>query len=165
MSFVSDNKKGMSAELHVKKFFERMDTQCVLGEKNKTIEYDMTVKIGRKKYKCEVKYDIMAEKTGNLAIEFYNPKLGKNSGIASTESHIWIVVVNDKGNKTIWAINTDKLKAFIKANSPKRIVSVGGDDNASLYLYDDYFILEEFVRLDDTLDVKEFKKRLKEIVK
>lgn len=82
-------------------------------------------------YKIEVKFDRMATNTGNLAIEFYNTKLNKPSGIDATRSDFWVVVLEPF---SAYIANVVELKKYIEDNKPVRIVH-GGDDNSMMRLY------------------------------
>lgn len=126
-------------------------------------DYDLECKVGRKKFTCEVKYDVMAQRTGNLAIEFWNSVSEKHSGINCTKADIWIHIVMDDNNMTAWAISVDYFKKFINNNDPKRIVENAGDGNASLYLYPDSILQEEFTRLDN-VELDKLKKAVRKLL-
>jgi len=106
----------------------------------------------------EVKNDIMAAKTGNIAIEFYNTRSCKDSGIAGTRADFW-VHITDK----IYIISVTKLRELLKTTKPKRIISSGGDNNASLYLYPIEFMTSNFECLEtmSTTKVNQFLKENK----
>lgn len=80
------------------------------------------------KKKIEVKTDRIADKTGNIAVE-YSYK-GYRSGISTTESELWAFVLYD--GELILLIDTIRLKKlarkFYKLNGGVR----GGDDNQSM---------------------------------
>lgn len=96
-------------------------------------------------FTIEVKYDLMSARTGNLAIEFYNSKSVKASGIEVTQSNIWAHVLPDG---SVWFCNTAKLLEFSRNEKPLRIVYGGGDDNADLKLYEKTHILEIFTKVN-----------------
>lgn len=79
----------------------------------------------------EVKYDRMASWTGNIAIEYFNPKTNLPSGIDCTEAKYWLIVLN-KGE--VWLAETSRLKAYIKDNPPHKDV-FGGDANSYMKIY------------------------------
>jgi hypothetical protein len=79
----------------------------------------------------EVKNDVMASRTGNVAVEFHNSKQDKPSGIDRTTALFW----THKLDADIWIISVAKLREFLKKEIPHRIIIGGGDDNANLYLY------------------------------
>lgn len=121
------------------------------GKKNR--EYD--IKASYESFNpctMEIKYDIYAARSGNIAIEFYNPKSNKPSGIDATLADYWVHVLTSP--VSIWACRTSKLKVFLKETEPLKVITAGGDGNASLYLYKKEIILKEFNRLDE-MDSKE----------
>ena len=139
------------------------------AEKNEDIEqrafFDLNCKIGRKKFTCEVKYDMMAQKTGNIALEFYNSKSCKDSGIAITKADIWVHVLLDGTNKTMWIASVKELRKFIKDNPPFRTVSNVGDNNACLHLYQEDTLLDVVLHRADMLDEKKLKALVRKLLK
>lgn len=107
----------------------------------------------------EVKYDIMSAKTGNLAIEFFNSKKGTASGISATSAMYWAhVVLNTDGTNSIYLALVSKLKEWIQNNKPLKTVTHGGDDNASLYIYECTHILGDespFKQITSDCNLKE----------
>lgn len=81
--------------------------------------------------KFEVKNDVMAEKTGNIALEYYNSKSNKPSGITATRADWWVHKIAGE----LWIIRVSELINFTKNEKPVRMISGGGDDNADLMLY------------------------------
>ena len=65
-------------------------------------------------FTAEVKNDIMAAKTGNIAIEYFNSKKQESSGIDVTKADMWVHIIGGQ----IFAIATANLKDFIKNHSP-----------------------------------------------
>ena len=123
--------------------------------------FDLVCKVGRKKFTCEVKHDVMAQKTGNIAIEFYNSKSCKDSGINVTTADLWIHILQDDANKTMWVASVKEFKAFIKDNPPHRTVTDVGDNNACLYLYKEDVLLGTVFHRCETLDEKGLKKLIR----
>lgn len=79
--------------------------------------------------KYEIKADFMAQKTGNIFIEFIS--FNSPSGIATTHADFFVVFVG----KEVYKIPTNVLKKCISDKAYFRIVS-GGDKNASMgYLF------------------------------
>jgi hypothetical protein len=99
----------------------------------------------------EVKNDIYALKSGNIAVEIFNPKSNKPSGLTATTAHYWIYKVGDE----LWVCTVDQLKMFVACEKPHRTIDVGGDNNATLKLYKKGHIFTVFTRID-TLSTKEF---------
>lgn len=139
------------------------------AEKNEDVSkreyYDLVCKIGKKKFTAEVKYDWMAQKTGNIAIEFYNSKSQKNSGIAVTKANLWIHMLEDGSNLTMWAASVKELKKFIKDNPAHKQVFDVGDNNACLHLYKEKILLNNLLHRCETLDEKALKKLIRKLLK
>lgn len=97
---------------------------------------------------AEIKFDKMSAKTGNLAIEFFNPKSNKISGISVTTSDFWVYAF---GNPLeLWVAQVNELKRYINDNAPFKTIDVGGDNNASLFLYKkDVLLRDIFTRIDN----------------
>lgn len=127
--------------------------------------HDVIFNYKKKKYTVEVKYDLMAEKTGNIAIETYNPKSNKPSGINITKAHFWCHILPSEGFNYIFMTTVKRLKNYVAANKPKKIIECGGDKNATLYLYDDAKLLSIFNRIDSILSKKEFEQIFKQMLK
>lgn len=136
------------AEQRVISLFIREGIPCAKTDKE-LLEYDLEFIFEDKKKTAEVKFDMMAAKTGNLAIEYWNSKKDSASGVTATKANIWIVCLLDDVNITIWATTVKMLKRFLSENQPKKIISKGGDNNAELYIYDSSIILPIFDRLDN----------------
>ena len=77
-------------------------------------------------FTSEVKYDIYAIRSGNVAIEVYNPKVGKPSGLMVTKADLWVHITD-----AVYVANTDALKKWVNDTPAKRIITAGGDDNAT----------------------------------
>jgi len=96
----------------------------------------------------EVKYDLYAAKSGNIAIEFFNSKSGTPSGLTATTADIWCHVITNP--MSIWLTSVTSLKKFCEENKPFKTITAGGDDNSCMYLYKQDFILDSiFHRIDD----------------
>jgi hypothetical protein len=95
----------------------------------------------------EVKFDEYEQKSGNVAIEVFNPRLGKPSGLTATEAFLWAHVLADG---VVWITTVTALKKYLDKHNPDRIIERGGDNNATLYLYPSCEILPDvFHRIDD----------------
>ena len=163
MSFVKSNKLGKEGEELVKKHLIRCGCEVEFNtDKEKRYDYDLSGKLDKKKFTVEVKYDAMAQKTSNLAIEFFNDKKGEASGLTATKADLWAHVILDCDNPTVWLTSVRRLKEFIETKKPWKIITGGGDNNASLYLYKDELILTIFKRIDivPEEDVKKYIKTL-----
>lgn len=106
-----------------------------------------------KEFYVEVKTDLYASRSGNIAIEVYNPKSGVPSGLTVTKAHLWAHIVNGE----VWVTTVEALTNFTKDTSPFKIVSSGGDDNATILLYQiDTILPVIFQRIDHITDVERF---------
>lgn len=76
------------------------------------------------KENIEVKFDIMAGRTGNLCFEMSNGK--KLTGILTTKADFVYYVVPSKEGKRVYIFKTSKLVDFVQ-NSPRIKVKNGGD--------------------------------------
>ncbi len=81
---------------------------------------------------CEIKYDIYANRSNNIAIEFFNSKTCKPSGLGSTSADLWIHVLSDT---EVYICDVQDLKGFTEKIKPKRTIFSGGDKNADMWLY------------------------------
>lgn len=151
---------GKEAENFVKAVLESVGIECKLNTGTQLSKYDLKCKLGGKWITIEVKYDMMAAKTGNWAIEYYNTRSKKPSGISVTEAILWAHVVLDGDNKTLWMIKTKNLKKFIDNNTPSRKLENVGDGNSAIYLYKEDNIMPAFVRVDNQQDIKKVVKGL-----
>ncbi len=96
----------------------------------------------------EVKFDKMSKFTGNLAFEFWNPKKNEPSGLTASKSDFWVYCFNSPLEAYI--VELSVLKDYIELHPAKKVIHVGGDKNASLYLYDkDQIVADIFWRIDE----------------
>jgi hypothetical protein len=123
------------------------------------IEYDITCSslAFQRSWTVEIKYDLYSQRSGNLAIEFFNSKSVKNSGIEATTADVWSHVLPDG---SVWFCRVDKLLEFTRTVKPLRVITAGGDKNADLKLYEKSHILEIFTRVDG-LTTKEIVETIK----
>lgn len=111
-----------------------------------TFESPTSWKLGIKDINVEVKHDVYQQRSGNLAIEIWNCKSDKPSGLKISKAHLWTYVLSD----SIWICNTQDLRMFTDSIPPKRLVSKAGDGNATIILYDSEEILNAvFHRIDN----------------
>lgn len=145
-NFLRDLEIGSKGEVLL---IEILDKAQIKSEKNKEKKslqhWDIHTENG---IKFEVKYDLYSARSGNIAIEFFNPKIGKQSGIGATQAHFWIHVLPDN---SVWLASVKNLKKFVSETKPLKTIAAGGDDNSSMHLYKKDLILGTvFVRLDET---------------
>lgn len=141
MGFVRDLSIGNKGQQFVIEIFESADIPVKPNtDRSKLKFFDIEFFFANKDWKAEIKYDLYAEKSGNIAIEFFNPKLCKPSGISITKADFWIHVLTNPNRAFI--VNLKEFREFIDAHKPDRIIVSGGDNNASLYLYRADFMME-----------------------
>ena len=146
---------GNIAEQLLIQKLEEFNIQAFKNEdKSKRSYFDIFADIGGLNTTFEVKYDLMAAKTGNIAIEFFNSKSKKPSGIGITEADYWVHVLKIDNVNTIFICTVAELKEFIKSTKPKRIVYGGGDNNADILLFE----------IDRMICFKEFDDEFKRII-
>ncbi len=109
--------------------------------------YDVIFSLDGIERYIEVKHDVYASRSGNVAIEIFNPKSCKPSGINITKSDFWVHIVNSR----MYICDTASLKKFINDVPPLRTICVGGDNNSSMVLYTMESILD--VIFEDITDV------------
>jgi len=104
-----------------------------VGHKERNFDLDLPVgEYGENKLynilsgsKIEVKHDLMAYSTGNIAVEYESR--GKLSGLSTTKATYWAFVLAEV--ETIVIIEIDRLKQLTKRYWNNRIT--GGDTNSS----------------------------------
>lgn len=145
---LKDLKIGKEGEELVKQTLEELGFECWLNEdKNELLYYDLEIKHPLLDAKLEIKNDLYATKSGNIAIEYYNCKSKKSSGISATKADYWVHIID--GNPVICSVNS--LKEFIFNTKPYKNILAGGDNNANMYLYRIKDILPIFKPLKEIL--------------
>lgn len=154
--FSRDAAVGDKGEATVRQLFEGCGATCTKVPFETKSHYDLSVDLEGTKFSVEVKLDKMYSVTGNIAIEFYNPLRGEDSGIGATKADLWAHLVYNKKTLEVWVTDVKALKEYIDNNKPFKVISVGGDQNASLYLYKGYVLEDLFIRVDE-LDCNQLK--------
>ena len=135
------------AEQLVIKLFENAGYTCTKAPKG-TKQYDFTAVQDIYTILLEVKFDSMSDLTGNLAFEYWNPKKNEPSGLMISQADFWAYCFGNPLQAHI--VELPILKEYIDTHKPKRIIDVGGDKNASLYLYERSQIISDiFWRVDE----------------
>ena len=111
-------------------------------------------------FTIEVKNDVYALKSGNIAVEMYNPKSAKESGLTATKADLWVFMVGDE----LWIANTQKLKEHVDKNKPFRIIDSGGDNNAYIYLYKKDILFPVVFHQINGLTSEQLEKKIREIL-
>ena len=150
MTFLSDKVKGENAEDSVAKILSNYwDVYKASDLKSGAFsDWDLSaaqIETGYEAFTVEVKYDEMQAKTGNIAIEIYNPRSGKPSGLTATKATLWCQVLQDSA----WITSVKALRKFCEETPPFKMFSSAGDGNAAILLYKTKDILEIFERIDE----------------
>jgi len=150
MGFVSDKIKGEDAEDSVAKILsDYWDVHKASDLQSGAFsDWDLSVAqlgTGYEVFTVEVKYDEMQAKTGNIAIEIYNPRSGKPSGLTATKASLWCQVLKD----SVWITSVKALRKFCEETTPFKMFSSAGDGNAAILLYKTEDILTIFERIDE----------------
>ena len=162
MGFKKDLALGQKGEKLVKITLEKLGAIVELPD---TTEVDLVCKFGKKKFTAEIKHDIYAEKSGNLAFEYWNSGSDKPSGITSTKATIWFHLIPDLSLKTIWATSVKSLRDYISKNKPFRSLQKVGDGNADIHLYKMDKILDDIFHRIDNITPEQFKTLFNKIIK
>ena len=137
-TILRDLSLGESAEQFIINLYEFMGYPSSKNNDKKTRSfYDIVSKNKKVEFTTEVKYDIYANRSGNIAIETFNPKSGKPSGLGITKADLWVHITDQP-----YVTSVKALKKYVDNNDPFKIIPCGGDDNATLYLYKANIILE-----------------------
>ncbi len=152
MGFQNSKKLGNFAENFVQELLVKSGLGVTKNEakgKEDLLKYDLKVYRLNMSRLIEVKFDIMASQTGNIAIEYYNPKIKKDSGIASTKSDFWVYVFQNP--LEAWITQVSSLKNYIELECPVKDV-FGGDKNSYMKIYNKNQMLEDIFTRIDNLD-------------
>lgn len=131
MTFKSDIKKGLKGEKQVIELLNSFGFTTSWAKDSKSSFFDLICDWGKVRFTIEVKNDLFAKKSGNIALEFFNPLSNKPSGLFVTKADLWAHIIE----KEIYFANTQKLIQFTRDNEPCRTVYKVGDGNADLLLY------------------------------
>lgn len=164
MGFKRDIKKGDEGEERVVNCFNKHGFKVKYNlDRNRLSDYDLICSKDKSvpKFTIEVKYDVKAQKTGNIAIEYYNPKTEKDSGILRSKATLWAYCI---GESEIWITRTSELVSYIKNYDPVRLVEKAGDGNSSCMLYSKDIILPAIFFSIEELETPRFTEIINELV-
>jgi hypothetical protein len=134
--------KGKEAEDKLMDFLKAINGNPQYNSDQRNVQYD--VKCLNSGLTFEVKNDIMSSRTGNVALEYWNSKSVKKSGINLTEADFWVHFTKSKGY-----INTVlSVKSFVSRHKPLKVIKGGGDKNADLIIYTIGDFLNEMYEFD-----------------
>lgn len=119
-SWTESKRHADAAELAVAEYFKRLD--CQMSKTLGLDSFDLLLQL-----RIEVKRDLQATKTGNVAIEVACN--GKPSGIMATGADRWVIVVGTVG----YMVRTVQLRALVKTEN-FQTVSAGDGKRAQIRL-------------------------------
>ncbi len=152
--FLHDLRVGRGGEKIVRKLFESAGFHCV-GHKGPG--WDLSAALGDETVRAEAKVDRKYAVTGNLAIEYHNPRAKKPSGLSVTRADCWFAVLPAQGLTQVWVAPVHLLKTFFRHCTDCREI-IGGDKNASLRIYPAGLLLGSVFTRADTLHPAAFVK-------
>jgi hypothetical protein len=150
--FLRDRALGGQAQDLIVKMFNDAGFDSHM-DKSARSEWDVVTAYGQDVITTEVKFDAYEQSSGNIAIEVYNPRLGKPSGVTATRAFFWAHVLV---GGVVWLTPVTKLKDYVDKHAPCRIIDRGGDGNATLWLHPSKEILPSAFTRVDTMKVDEF---------
>jgi hypothetical protein len=124
-SFKKDFEVAKKAVEVVRKLFEAKDCKVRELGREEQIFGDLEIIGADKSSFHEVKFDMMAEKTGNLCFETHNGK-GLPTGISTTKADVIDYVVPTNGGMRIFSFESAKLKDYLFGGKAHKVVN-GGD--------------------------------------
>jgi len=129
-------KIGNKAEQKLMSVLDGLGIKSVKNDDPKTRSfYDVSAEIFGETKTFEVKYDVMSSKTGNFAIEYYNPKSNKDSGLMVTKADYWVHCFNEGEEIVIKICKVSELKDFCCQNNPCKDVKSCGDNNSNMLIF------------------------------
>jgi hypothetical protein len=144
----NDLARGKAGEVRVKTVLEESGIPTEFNDdKDLKPYFDLISEFHPRDFTTEVKNDEMSLKTGNIAIEIYNPRSNHPSGLYITKANLWAHLVGD----AVWITSVTNLKQFFKSTPPYRTIKRAGDRNATVVLYQMSDILPPiFCRIDQS---------------
>ncbi len=171
MSFLKDKEYGRIGENLLISKLNDAGFDIVNPEKHERSFWDVGIKIKKNHIFFEVKYDLYALKSGNIAFEYFNSKKAAYSGIMMTQADFWCHIIPETTPRILICdtkILVDMVAYHLRLNLAqfpsearnKKIfkkVFNAGDDNADLALYKISEIEDLFIDLNK-ISNKEIKK-------
>lgn len=150
MGFLDDKKSGDQGEAYFCSLLANAGIPFVLNDassRQKLRGWDVQFTVGdAPPFLAEVKFDKTQQRTGNIAVEWYNPSARAKSGLFATKAGVWVYVLADP--MRAYAIRAEDLLGLFHARAYVRDVPNAGDGNATCRLFDDSVLDERFARLD-----------------
>jgi hypothetical protein len=128
--FHTDLAFGQSGEERVLALFSSFGFLCGRCDGK---SHDLWVEVNGERLTCEVKTERKFSVTGNIAVEHWNPRQNKPSGISASQSDLWVTVLAD----SIWMVPTLTLRQFVdnlRIGPGVRHLKRVGDGNADCWI-------------------------------
>jgi hypothetical protein len=122
--FLSDLDRSQGAVVALTEHFESLGFEVRPLPREEQIKGDLELKGSSGIKNVEIKYDIMAARTGNLCFETSNGT--KMTGIYKTEADFICYVVPRKDGKEVYVFNPTSLRKYVET-SPNVKIKNGGD--------------------------------------
>ena len=136
MAYRESAELGSFGEKVVTDLFETGGIKCEKNSasgRSQLIEFDLKCTLENKVFTVECKFDAMARKSGNIAIEYYNTRQSKPSGIKATKADLWVVVLRNP--QDVFLTSVKLLTGYCESNRPHKNIASGGDNNSAMWLY------------------------------
>lgn len=140
---LKDLANGKNGESRVAAIFTNFGFTLEEVDKENRSFYDL--KSTEPAFTVEVKNDVYSACSKNVAIEIFNCKSSKASGLTVTKSTLWAHIIEGK----VYLTTTQKLKDFVANNKPVKTVYAAGDKNADIMLFAVSEILSIFTAEED----------------
>lgn len=132
--FLDDLKRGEKGEAIAKDYFKFLGFKIRNVSKKQRKYYDFSIRREKLFYKIEVKFDEMAEKTGNMCFEMFDGN-DNASGVLGTDSDYVVYIIPDNSVEDevyhkILIIEASKLKSLLLNTSLGDLMRLtcGGDN-------------------------------------
>lgn len=153
MSILRSFSIGDAGEKRVISMLNAMGVKAQKNEDKATrADYDLICEYDGREFTAEVKYDVMSEKTGNVAFEIFNSKSNKPSGIFGTKANMWVHILPDGENMAICICSVKNIRKYSRDVAPLKLLKSVGDANADILLYKVEDVLENLFSRIDNID-------------
>lgn len=143
-------------------YLKSIQLSCGKNIDDKKADYDIWCEFDGFRWTFEVKNDVMSLRTDNLALEFFNSKSNKESGITITKADFWVYTFGHE-MEGIWVGKVERIRDYIQTRKPKKIMYSVGDGNADIMLFDKQAFLKDLFIDVSKLNQLMFKRNLYEL--
>lgn len=110
-------------------------------------KHDIRCELNGVLFSVESKFDSKQSETGNICVEYANPRTGKPSGLLATTAELWAIVLRDP--MAVWVCRTKDLQGYFESTKPIKTVLRAGDGNASVRIFNSDHLLNSICRRID----------------